>query len=166
MPLHTSNWASAVSAPARRMSETGGRSSDEVGRRTRSRYRGRRVRASAARATRSRRIILPADAKTAAAADAVGGAGSYRRGRPKSPRKESQMHRTTQTIRRSRGARAARALALVVAGALPLVWSIAAVVAFVGGDGGGEHRFHDLTGVGVVLGVLWLGAVLGLARRG
>jgi hypothetical protein len=76
------------------------------------------------------------------------------------------MHRTTQTTRRSRGARAGRAVALVVAGALPLVWSIAAVVAFVGGDDGGEHRFHDLTGVGVVLGVLWLGAVLGLARRG
>ena len=54
----------------------------------------------------------------------------------------------------------------MVAGALPLVWSIAAVVSFVSGDDSGEHRFHDLTGTGVVLGVLWLGAVLGLARHG
>lgn len=64
----------------------------------------------------------------------------------------------------SRRRRIATAVTLVIAGALPLVWSIAALVAFVGGDDGGEHRFHDLTGVGVVLGVLWLGAVAGLAR--
>jgi hypothetical protein len=75
------------------------------------------------------------------------------------------MQPANPTVRR-RGARIAEAVALVIAGALPLVWSIAAVVSFVSGDDGGEHRFHDLTGTGVVLGVLWLGAVLGLARGG
>jgi hypothetical protein len=75
------------------------------------------------------------------------------------------MHSSTSPARR-RGRRIATATALVIAGLLPLVWSIAAVVSFVTGEDGGEHRFHDLTGVGVVLGVLWLGAVLGLARDG
>jgi hypothetical protein len=73
------------------------------------------------------------------------------------------MNPSIPTIRR-RGARIAAAVTLVIAGVLPLVWSIAAVAAFITGEDGGEHRFHDLTGVGVVLGVLWLGAVLGLAR--
>jgi hypothetical protein len=73
------------------------------------------------------------------------------------------MHPSTPTAP-SRRRRIATAVTLAIAGALPLVWSIAALVAFVGGDDGGEHRFHDLTGVGVVLGVLWLGAVAGLAR--
>jgi hypothetical protein len=75
------------------------------------------------------------------------------------------MHSGSSPSRR-RGARIATAAALVIAGALPLVWSISAVAAFITGEDGGDHRFHDLTGVGVVLGILWLGAVLGLARGG
>jgi hypothetical protein len=75
------------------------------------------------------------------------------------------MHNSSPTAR-SRGRRIATAVALVIAGLLPFVWSISAVVSFIGGEDGGEHRFHDLTGVGVVLGVLWLGAVIGLVREG
>src|SRR5512133_3573673 len=81
------------------------------------------------------------------------------------PQGATKMQPANSTARR-RGARIAEAVTLVIAGALPLVWSIAAIVSFVSGDDGGEHRFHDLTGTGVVLGVLWLGAVLRLARRG
>ena len=66
--------------------------------------------------------------------------------------------------KRRRAARIATAISLAAAAALPLTWGIAAAASFISGDDGGMHRFHDLTGTGIVLAILWLGAVARLAR--
>jgi hypothetical protein len=61
--------------------------------------------------------------------------------------------------------RSALALTGVAAGALPLAWGISSLVQLVTGAEP-EHRFHQLTGQGVLLAVLWLGALLPLLVAG
>lgn len=61
--------------------------------------------------------------------------------------------------------RSALAVTCVLAGALPLAWGTSSVVQLVTGTEP-DHRFHQLTGQGVLLAVLWLGALLPLLAAG
>jgi hypothetical protein len=65
----------------------------------------------------------------------------------------------------SRGRRAAVAAAGVAACALPVVFTISTVGQLVTGTES-EHRFHQLTGQGLLLTVLWLGGLAPLVRAG
>lgn len=53
----------------------------------------------------------------------------------------------------------------LLASALPLVWGIGAVGMLATGHEA-DHRFHQMTGQGVLLAVLWLGGLLPLVRAG
>lgn len=61
--------------------------------------------------------------------------------------------------------RAAVGAAGLLACALPLVWGCASVVMLATGTEA-DHRFHQVTGQGVLLAVLWLAALLPLVRAG
>jgi hypothetical protein len=61
--------------------------------------------------------------------------------------------------------RALVALTALVACALPAVWGVSAAIQLVTGADP-DHRFHQLTGQGVLLCALWLGAVVPVAVAG
>jgi hypothetical protein len=61
--------------------------------------------------------------------------------------------------------RAAVAVTGFLAGALPLTWGLGSLLEVVGGTEP-EHRFHQLTGQGMLLAFLWLYGVLRVAAAG
>jgi hypothetical protein len=63
------------------------------------------------------------------------------------------------------GRRIALALATLLTAALPIVWGIGSVVDLLSGKES-DHRFHQLTGQGVLLSALWLGGLVPLIVAG
>jgi hypothetical protein len=71
----------------------------------------------------------------------------------------------TAPARPGRLRRTALVLAGVLAGALPTMWGLASLLELAGGNEP-EHRFHQLTGQGLLLSFLWLYGVVRLAVAG
>lgn len=67
--------------------------------------------------------------------------------------------------RPSAGRRVAVAVAALAASAIPIMFTVTITAMLVTGADA-DHRFHQLTGQGLILTTLWLGAVLPLARAG
>src|SRR5688500_10154958 len=65
----------------------------------------------------------------------------------------------------SRGRRTAVVATTVLASLAPAVWGIGSIVMLATGHEA-DHRFHQVTGQGILLGALWLIPVLLLARAG
>lgn len=63
------------------------------------------------------------------------------------------------------GRRIAILLSGLVACALPVVWGLGSLVELVGGTEA-DHRFHQITGQGLLLSVLWLAGLLPMLRAG
>jgi len=72
---------------------------------------------------------------------------------------------STGASRPSAGRRAAVVVAAFLACALPVTFTVTITAMLVTGADD-DHRFHQLTGQGLVLTALWLGALLPLARAG
>ena len=72
---------------------------------------------------------------------------------------------TVPTARPSRGRRAAVAAAGVLACLLPAVWSVGVVVELATGTEA-DHRFHQVTGQGLLLCALWLAGLVPMVRAG
>jgi hypothetical protein len=72
---------------------------------------------------------------------------------------------TTTVVRVSPGRRLAVGTATLLASALPLVWGTASALQLATGTEA-DHRFHQVTGQGLLLAALWLGGVLPLGWAG
>ena len=72
---------------------------------------------------------------------------------------------STGASRPSARRRVAVAVAALAASAIPIMFTVSITALLVTGSDA-DHRFHQLTGQGLILTTLWLGAVLPLARAG
>jgi hypothetical protein len=72
---------------------------------------------------------------------------------------------TTTSTRPGRGRRVAVGASAFLAGVLPVVWGVASAVQLATGTEA-DHRFHQVTGQGLLMCALWLWPVLALARAG